>query len=137
MIVSLTKEDEEVLRTGAFGAIYLVSTAEPGFFEMILESYAAAEALVSGSSLVRQVLAGGPQPEIPRWPAEEVAAVVLPALRESVAILCAKAPEAVEAYRRTVLSAVRQVAEAAHGVQPAEQAWIDRIELALQAPPPG
>lgn len=133
--MSLTKDEEETLRTGAYGAIYLVSAADPGFFTMIVESYAAAESLAAGSGLIRDVLAGGAAPEIPRWPPEEVAAVVLPALRESVAILSAKAPEEIGTYRRTVLSAVRRAAEAVDGVQPAEKVWIERVEAALESGP--
>lgn len=131
MTVPLTDEEKKVLKTGAFGAVYLVSNADPGFFSMLKESFAASGALAGSTGLIRDVLTSGGQPQVPRRPPEAVAAVVLPALREAVGILRAKAPEEEERYRQTVLAAVRRVAAASHGVQAAEAAEIERIRAAL------
>lgn len=129
--VPLTDEEKQVLKTGAFGAVYLVSNADPGFFSMLKESMAASGALAGSTGLVREVLTGGGQPRVPRQPPETVEAVVLPALRDSMAILRAKAPQEAGQYRDTVLSAARRVAAASHGVQAAEAAVIQKIEVAL------
>jgi hypothetical protein len=127
----LTDEEKQVLKTGAFGAVYLVSHADPGFFSMLRESMAASGALAGSTGLVRDVLTGGGQPRVPREPPEAVEAVVLPALRESMSILGAKAPGEVRNYRDTVLSAARRVAAASHGIQAAEAAAIEKIRAAL------
>lgn len=132
--VPLTNEEKKVLKTGAFGAVYLVSSAEPGFFAMLKESFAASDALAGSTGLIHDVLTGGGQPTIPRRPPEAVAAVVLPALRRSVEILRAKAPAEVEQYRATVLSAVERVAAASGEVRPAEAAEIRKIRAALDIP---
>jgi hypothetical protein len=129
----LSEEERRTLKTGAFGAVFLVSHAEPGFFAMLRESFAASGALMDSTGLVREVLTGGVQPQIPREPPEAVEAVVLPALRRSMEILRAKAPEQVDEYRGTVLAAVSRVAEASHGVRDSERAAIDKIRTALQA----
>jgi hypothetical protein len=132
MTVPLTDAEKRVLKTGAFGAVYLVSNADPGFFSMLRESFAASGALAGSTGFIRDVLAEGGQPRIPRRPPEAVAAAVLPALSEAMRILRAKAPGEVEQYRRTVLYAARRVAAASRGVAAAEAAAIERIEAALE-----
>ncbi len=128
----LSEDEKRVLKTAAFGAVLMVSKAEPGFFSMIRESFAASGALAGSTGLVREVLTGGAQPQLPRQPPEAVEDVVLPALRQSVSILSEKSPKDVAHYRETVLSAVRRVAAAAHGVHRSEAAAIDKIQAALQ-----
>jgi hypothetical protein len=98
---------------------------------MLRESVAASGALADSTGLIREVLTGGAQPQIPRQPPEAVEAAVLPALRESMVILRAKAPDEVDQYRATVLAAARRVATATHGVHAAEAAAIEKIESAL------
>jgi hypothetical protein len=133
MTVPLTDEEKQTLKTGAFGAVYLVSHADPGFFSMLRESLAASGALADSTGLVREVLTGGSQPLVPREPPEAVEAAVLPALRRSVEILRAKSPGDERQYRDTVLSAVERVAAASHGVHEAEAAAIAKIRAALGA----
>jgi hypothetical protein len=65
-----------------------------------------------------------------------VEAVVLPALRESLSILSRKSPGDVRQYRDTVLAAVQRVAAAAHGVQEAEAAAIEKVQQALSRDTP-
>jgi hypothetical protein len=48
-----------------------------------------------------------------------------------VSILSEKAPDEVQNYRDTVLSAAQRVAAASHGVQEAEAAAIEKIRVAL------
>jgi hypothetical protein len=130
----LTADERLTLTTGAFGAVFLVSNAEPGMFAMIRESMAASGALADASGVVKEALTVGPLPQLPRDSALEIEAVVLPALTRAVAILREKSPEEVEAYRSVVLTAADRVAAAHRGVAPAEAAVIDRIRAALDGP---
>jgi len=43
--MSLSDEEKTTVRNAAFGAVYLVSNADPGVFSMIKESFAASAAL--------------------------------------------------------------------------------------------
>ncbi|HYN96450.1 MAG TPA: hypothetical protein VES42_21625 [Pilimelia sp.] len=127
----LTATERRTLKTAAYGAVYLVSHAEPGFFAMLRESFAASGVLRDSTGVVREALTRGGQPRLPKAPQEAVEAVVLPALRDSVGILRAKAPDDLEHFRDTVLTAASRVAGAAGGVHPAEAAALDKIRDAL------
>ncbi|RIV40609.1 hypothetical protein D2L64_02990 [Micromonospora radicis] len=127
----LTDEELSTLKTGAFGAVFMVSNADPGVLAMFRESFAAAGAIAEASGVVKEALSGGPLPELPRDSALEVESVVLPALRRAVEILVAKAPEDVAVYRSVVLAAADRTAQAHNGVSPAEAAVIERISAAL------
>ncbi|MEV5818823.1 hypothetical protein AB0L22_06570 [Micromonospora haikouensis] len=127
----LTDEERLTLKTGAFGAVFLVSNADPGMFAMLRESFAASGAMAGASGPVKEALTTGPLPRLPRDSALEVEAVVLPALGRAVEILRAKSPGDVAAYRSLVLAAADEVARAHRGVTPAEAEVIDRIRGAL------
>ncbi|HEU4423847.1 MAG TPA: hypothetical protein VFR67_15050 [Pilimelia sp.] len=133
MIVAepLTDADRRTLKTAAFGAVYLVSNADPGLLDMLRESFAASGSLAGSSEQVRGVLTTGPLPILPRHPPEAVEATVLPALRESVEILRRKAPEELETFREVVLDAAARAAGAAGGFSEAEAAARDKIRDAL------
>lgn len=130
----LTAEEQLTLRTGAFGAVFLVSNADPGMLAMVRESIAASGALGEASGVVKQALTTGPLPQLPRDSALEVESVVLPALGRAVEILRAKSPGDLDAYRSVVLAAADRVAEVHRGVTPAEAAAIERIRAALAEP---
>ncbi|MFC8846315.1 MULTISPECIES: hypothetical protein [unclassified Micromonospora] len=130
----LTDEERLTLKTGAFGAVFLVSNADPGMFAMLRESFAASGVMAGASGPVKEALTTGPLPNLPRDSALEVESVVLPALRRAVEILRAKSPGDVAAYRSLVLAAADRVARAHRGVTPAEAAVIDRIRGALAEP---
>jgi hypothetical protein len=127
----LTSDERATLKRAAFGAVYLVSNAEPGFFAMLKESAAASGALTAADGLVGEVFTSGGLPTLPRGSAAEAEAVVLPALRESMSILRAKAPQEASTYRSTVLSAVERAAAAARGVNPEEAAVVAKVREAL------
>ncbi|MCW3815412.1 hypothetical protein ONA91_13195 [Micromonospora sp. DR5-3] len=131
---SLTGDERLTLKTGAFGAVFLVSNAEPGMLSLVRESFAASGALGEASGVVKEALTNGPLPQLPRDSALEVEATVLPALRRAVEILRAKSPADVEAYRSVVLAAADQVAKAHRGVSGSEAAVIDKIRDALAGP---
>ncbi|MGC4768644.1 hypothetical protein ACLQ25_06600 [Micromonospora sp. DT44] len=127
----LTDEERLTLKTGAFGAVFLVSNADPGMLGVIRESVAASGALADASGVVKDALTTGPLPRLPRDSQLEIESVVLPALGRAVRILREKSPADVEAYRSVVLSAADRVARAHDGVAPAEAAAIEQIRGAL------
>ncbi|MEV4494227.1 hypothetical protein AB0J84_00755 [Micromonospora arborensis] len=130
----LTDEERLTLKTGAFGAVFLVSNADPGVLGVLRESLAASGALADASGTVKEALTSGPLPRLPRDSQLEIESVVLPALRQSVRILQEKSPQDVEAYRSLVLTAADRVARAHDGVAPAEAVAIDQIRGALADP---
>ncbi|MFF0173823.1 hypothetical protein [Micromonospora profundi] len=130
----LTVEERLTLKTGAFGAVVLVSNADPGVVALFRESFAASGALADASGLVKDALTTGPLPQLPRTSQLEIESVVLPALGRAVRILREKSPADVEAYRSVVLTAADRVARAHDGVTSAEAAVIDQIRGALTDP---
>ncbi|RLP99612.1 hypothetical protein [Micromonospora sp. CV4] len=130
----LTDEERLILKTGAFGAVFLVSNADPGMLGVIRESLAASGALADASGVVKEALTSGPLPRLPRDSQLEIESVVLPALDRAMRILREKSPADVDAYRAVVLTAADRVARAHDGVAPEEAAVIDRIRGALADP---
>ena len=127
----LTADERLTLKTGAFGAVFLVSNAVPGVLAMVRESFAASGALAEVGGVVKEALTTGPLPQLPRDSALEVESVVLPALGRSMEILRAKSPTDAETYRSVVLAAAERVAQAHRGIEPAEAAAIEKITHAL------
>ncbi|MFG2060231.1 hypothetical protein ACGFIK_02270 [Micromonospora sp. NPDC048871] len=127
----LTDEEMSTLKTGAFGAVFLVSDADPGVLALFRESFAASAAIVNASGVVETALSSGPLPKLPRRSAAEIEGVVLPALREAVRILAEKSPEDVAVYRSVVLAAADRTARAHNGISAAEAQVIERIAEAL------
>ncbi|WP_026189618.1 hypothetical protein [Salinispora mooreana] len=130
----LTAEERLTLKTGAFGAVALVSNVEPGVLALVRESFAASAALADSSGMVKAVLTSGPLPRLPSRSEREIESVVLPALTRAVAILREKSPQDVRTYREVVLAAADQAAGAHRGVTPQEAAMIERIRGALAEP---
>lgn len=136
MADQLTDDERATLKRAAFGAVYLVTNADPGFLTLLRESAAASGAFTGASGLVRDVLTTGGLPTLPRASRKDqgrVEAEVLPALTESVAILRAKAPDEVDNYCEAVLSASQRAAEAARGVHESEAAVLAKVRAALVA----
>ncbi len=131
IVAELTDHERATLKRAAFGVVYLVSNADPGFLAMLRESAAASGAFTGARGLARDVLTSGALPKLPRRDPGRVEAEVLPALTESLAILRAKAPDEVDNYRDAVLSAAQRAAEAAHGVKPSEAAVLAKVRAAL------
>ncbi|WP_405112925.1 hypothetical protein OG559_05005 [Micromonospora sp. NBC_01405] len=130
----LTDDERLTLKTGAFGAVFLVSNADPGMLALLRESFAASGVLAQAGGPVKEALTTGPLPMLPRDSALEIESVVLPALGRAVEILREKSPEDVAGYRSLVLAAADRVARAHRGVVPAEVAAIDKIRAALAEP---
>ncbi len=130
MTQPLTEDEKKTLRDAAYGAIFLVSCADPGLVELVKESVAAARELAGSSGVVREVLTTGDIPVL-RDSSPQVEAGVLAGLRRSMAILREKAPEEAVRFRATVLAAGERAAAAGGGVGRAEAAALDKIKAAL------
>ncbi|GIJ19987.1 hypothetical protein Vlu01_06110 [Micromonospora lutea] len=129
----LTDDEKMTLKTGAFGAVLMVSNADPGLFALFRESFAASGAIAGASGMVKEALTSGPLPKLPRDSALEVESLVLPALRRGIEILAEKVPQDVPVYRAVVLAAADRAARAHNGVSPAEAEVIARIRGVLGA----
>ena len=131
-----SESDIETLHKGAMGAGLLVSVSDRGFFDSFKEAGVLAKhvAVARGSSesaVVKQIAGGrGTGFGVTSSPAE-IESGTLDALRSSVALLEAKAPDEVEAYRSFVGDLARSVAAAAPGGDEAEAGAIAKIEAAL------
>jgi hypothetical protein len=116
----------------------LVSVGDPDFTDIFGEAGAMARRLheeheKSTSGLVRE-LSGMRSTGFGLGAApEKVEAETLEALRSATAILAAKAPDELEAYRQLVLDVAESVASAKGGVSPGETAVIEKIRDALGA----
>lgn len=128
---ALTDDEHALVRRAAFGAIALVSNADPGFFATFKESMAGSKALQDAPEGVRELLAEGGMPAPRTGSPEEVEAGVLNDLRQVMRVLSAKAPRQVTGFRDVLLDATDRVARASDGVAPEEQAVIDRIRTAI------
>jgi tellurite resistance protein len=123
-----TDEEGRTLRTAVFGAMVLVSTAEPGALDQ--ESHAGIRAMAHLSPELREVLAAD-RPELPEGSAADVENGVLTALRRSTDILAAKAPAEARAFPAAVVAVCREVASADGRVGEAERAVVGRVRAAL------
>ena len=130
----LTADEKAILKRAAFGAVFLVSNADPGVLSMIKESFAASGALADTAGLVKEVLTTGGLPQLPRDDPEAVEVIVLPELGRAVEILETKAPQEADNYRRVVLIAADRVASASEGVGEAEATMVAKVRAALGVP---
>jgi hypothetical protein len=136
MSETFSESEIETLHKGATGAGLLVSVSDRGFFDSFKEAGAFAKHIAaargsSESALVKRVAAEhGTGFGIVTSPAE-VESGTLEALRAAVALLEAKAPDEVEAYRSFVIDLARSVAAAAPGGDKAEADMIAKVEAAL------
>jgi len=130
-----TEDEWKDLQQGVTGSGLLVSSAHRDFTDSFGEASAVAKQLAahreSKSQLVRD-LAGthGTGFGLVASP-KEVVEGTIDALGASVAVLGARAPDELEAYRDLVLDVATAVAEAKGGVKDEEAAAIDRIRAAL------
>ena len=130
-----TEDEWKDLQQGVTGAGLLVSSAHRDFTDSFGEASAVAKQLAahreSESQLVRD-LAGthGTGFGLVASPREVVEGTI-DALGASVAVLGAKAPDELEAYRDLVLDVATAAAEAKGGVKDEEAAAIVRIKAAL------
>lgn len=126
-----TDEERDTVRNAAFGAIALVSKADPGFFSSFKESLAGSKALASGPKEITEILRGGGFPTPPSGDAAAQEQAVVSGLTQAMGILGAKADGSAEAFKGVILEATRAVADASDGVSPEEQAVLDKVTAAL------
>jgi hypothetical protein len=128
-----TDQERQTLRTAAFGAVYMVSNAEPGFFDMVKESFAGSRAFAQSPEL-RDILRSGGLPKMPQGSPEDIEKGVLSALTESQTILESKGGEELSGFRTAVSSAVDDVANAGGGgATTREQEAIGKVRSAIGA----
>lgn len=123
-----TEEEREIIRGAAFGAMTLVSAADPGFFAMFKESMAGAKALASAPEPLQGMLKTGGMPTA----AKDMASVLI-ALQQTRQILSGKSPQDLAAFQRVIATACDEVANAAKGVAPAETEAINEVRAAIGA----
>jgi hypothetical protein len=120
-----TDQERDTIRTAAFGAMTLVSAADPGFMAMFKESMAGAKALAAAPQPLQGLLKSGGMPNAPKDKAS-----VLAALQQSKQILSSKSPEDLAAFQSVIATACNEVANAHSGVNEAEVAAINEVRAA-------
>ncbi len=128
----LTAEQSDLVRGAAFGAMALVSKADPGFFAMFKESMAGAKALAAAPSEIRELLGGGFVAP-PSGAAQDLEGAVVSQLQQARDMLAVTAPELLDGFRGVVLAACQATAQADDGVSDSERATIATIENVLSA----
>ncbi|MEO7269267.1 MAG: hypothetical protein ABIW49_08695 [Knoellia sp.] len=126
-----TDAERDTVRNAAFGAIALVSKADPGFFSSFKESLAGSRALASAPKEITELLRSGGLPKPPTGDAAAQEQAVLSGLKQAVGLLNAKADGSAEAFRGVILEAAQAVADASDGVSPEEQAVLGKVKAAL------
>ncbi|KOV85510.1 hypothetical protein [Nocardia sp. NRRL S-836] len=127
-MIFFTDEESRTLRTAVYGAMLLVSHADPG--PVLEERFAGLRALTHLSPDLRLVM-GAARPSVPTGTDEEIEPVILDALRAAMKILSARSPEDAATFPSAVLTIAREVAAADGVVVDAEDAMVARIEDAL------
>jgi hypothetical protein len=136
MSETFSESEIETLHKGVMGAGLLASVSDRGFFDSFKEAGALAKHVAaardnSESAVVKEAAAGhGTGFGVTASP-DEIESGTVEALRSSITVLQAKAPDQVEAYRSFVLDVARSVAAAAPGGEEAEAAAIAKVEAAL------
>jgi hypothetical protein len=123
--------EKQTLRTAAFGAVFLVSSAEPGMMDMVKETFAASKAFAASSPQLRDVLKTGGLPKVPKGSPADIERGVLEALQQSTTILQTKGQPELDSFRSVVTTAVDQAANASGGTSEAESAAIGKVKAAL------
>jgi hypothetical protein len=131
-----TEEEWKTLQGGVNGAGMFVSLVDRSFFDTFKEGNALAHHLRdahehSESVLVRDLVTGHERPFGASASPQEIEQSTVAALQQAVALLQAKAPDDLPAYRQLVLDVAQSVAEAAKGVSQQENQALDQIRAAL------
>jgi hypothetical protein len=132
-MTTYTDQERQTIRTAAFGAVYMVSSAEPGFFDTVKESFAGSKAFAQSTEL-RDILRSGGLPKMPKGSPQEIEQGVLSALSESQQILASKGPDDLKGFQTAVSNAVDEVAKAAGGgASPVEAEAVGKVKAAIGA----
>jgi len=131
-----TDEEWKTMQEGISGAGLFVALVDRGFSDSFKESSALAHHLRdahehSESVLIRDLATGHERPFGMTSSPEEVEQSTVTVLQKAVAVLEAKSPEDLPAYKQLVLEVAQSVAEAAKGVSPQENQALESIRTAL------
>ena len=124
------------MQEGIAGAGMYVAIIDRGFFDSFKEASALSHHLRdaqahSDSVLIRDLATGHDKPFGMTASPEEIEQSTMATLKQAVAILKAKSPEDLPAYRQLVTEVAESVAEAAKGVSPQENQALDHVRAAL------
>jgi hypothetical protein len=131
-----TDEEWKAMQEGISGAGMYVATVDRGFFDSFKEASALAHHLReahehSDSVLIRDLATGHDRPFGMTSSPAEIEQSTVATLQQAVAVLEAKSPEDLPAYRKLVVEVAESVAEAAKGVSPQENQALDHVRAAL------
>ena len=131
-----TEEEWDTLQRGVTGAGMYVSLADRDFTDSFGEARALAKYIAdnhanSDSALIRDIARVHSSGFGFKTSPQKLEDDTLGALRDSVALLSAKAPDEVEAYKALVLGGANHVADAKGGVKEAESAALAKITEVL------
>lgn len=131
-----TDEEWKAMQEGITGAGMYVAIIDRGFFDSFKEASALANHLReaqqhSDSVLIRDLATGHDKPFGMTASQQEIEQTTEATLKQAVAILEAKSPGDLDAYKQLVLDVAQSVAEAAKGVSDQENQALDRIRAAL------
>jgi hypothetical protein len=131
-----TDEEWKAMQEGITGAGMYVAIIDRGFFDSFKEASALAHHLREAqahndSVLIRDLAAGHDKPFGMTASQPEIEQSTVATIEQAVAILEAKSPEDLPAYRQLVTDVAQSVAEAAKGVSDQENQALDHIRAAL------
>ena len=131
-----TEDEWKTMQKGVTGAGMVVSTGDRDFTDSFgeagaLAKYLGAQRETSESPFIRELAAIRGSGFGLTTSSKEAEAETVEALHSATAILAAKAPDEVDAYRQLVLGAASAVADAKGGVKPGETAAIDIVKDAV------
>jgi hypothetical protein len=131
-----TDEEWKAMQEGITGAGMYVAIIDRGFFDSFKEASALAHHLReaqqnSDSVLIRDLATGHDKPFGMTASPQEIEQSTVATIEQAVAILEAKSPEDLPAYRQLVIEVAQSVAEAAKGVSDQENQALDHIRAAL------
>jgi tellurite resistance protein len=127
-VIFYTDHESRTLRTAVFGVMVLVSHADPG--PVIQERYAGLRSLTALSPDLRVVLQSS-RVDLSALSDAELESEVLEALRMSLKILTAKAPEEAATFPSAVEAICHEVAAADGQVAEVEAEVIAKVRAAL------
>jgi len=131
-----TDEEWTAMQEGIAGAGMFVALVDRGFFDSFKEASALASHLReaqqhSDSVLIRDLATGKDRPFGMSDSPQEIEQKTVATLKQAVAVLEAKSPEDLPAYRQLIMDVAQSVAEAAKGVSQQENQALDSIRAAL------
>ncbi|MFJ9611590.1 hypothetical protein ACIRS1_35180 [Kitasatospora sp. NPDC101176] len=131
---TLTADDELTLQTAAHGVVCLMAVSDPGAISSTRAGMAAGKAITSATGLVGRVLAAKPKGlKFDGRSTADIADQVFDAVRRSLALLDAKAPDETDNFRAVLTTAIDAARQARPRPNPAQAAMAAKITALLDA----